>query len=212
MTPSLAYLIDWWVFSNLWNGVSTPQKQIFTCFSSSLDLRGWDSKSLLTPGILSFQSSGYWAFKHILKSIHSHVWDLICKWWCWEVAHQRLWDTEAQIQLGGPNLSSWWRTRTSAGSSGCSSSASFKLSSGWQEPPVTGYELQRTGDLWHQPGDLTLRDTAGANKPTGRPQSLAYLRQGYKSPRESFIQAPLLSTSCYSAVAPWLNYFKDPEA
>lgn len=29
-----------------------------------------------------------------------------------------------------------------------------------------GHELQRAaqGDLWHQPGDLTLRDTAGASE------------------------------------------------
>lgn len=39
MTPSLAYLIDQWMLSSLWNGVTTPQKQIFTGFSSSLDFQ-----------------------------------------------------------------------------------------------------------------------------------------------------------------------------
>lgn len=39
VTPPLAQLIDWWVLSSLCNGVTTPQKQIFTGFGSSLDLQ-----------------------------------------------------------------------------------------------------------------------------------------------------------------------------
>lgn len=59
VTSSLAYFIDWWALSSLWNGVTTPQKQIFTGFCSSTDLQR-----------MGFQICSLWASSHF-KAVRS---------------------------------------------------------------------------------------------------------------------------------------------
>ena len=100
--------MGWQGLSSLWNGATTPQKQLFTGFNSSLDRQRMMFKTS-AHARSPFISVGTEHLNTSLRSIHLCVCNPICNQRCWELAHRRPQDTEALMQLSKTKPDFPWR-------------------------------------------------------------------------------------------------------